>query len=486
MNEKITAEEKEVTENSDPSMSAGEVVLDKVYLHKFPSYGNKIFYALGFLALVSLLTLVIAGGIMVFNGPTWWLTSHIGSFVRSIHDWAAQAFIAVLLLHITVVFLTSGFKPPKRIVWVLGATIFCLALIQTEFGYGLRGDFQSQWRAISGADFWNGAYLGHWFNPENFTQVLSVHTLIIPGLIFGLFFFHYLIEKAYGISKPYRKDIKYKMVAADHKKMFMRGGALFAGIVTLAFIFPSPFVAPYDIARIAKTDPMLISRTIVGEFERTSDTATYFNSINPYTYDTREAYVETPYRKYVASMGGFDVLADFSSKSAEVQKSFIDEAKQYFENPLSVGTTQVKLNPVITAVSALTSMATSGLYEAVIDQEDLNSNPTRSLRFLSDTGVMDIEALRVNMATEQWGMAREETPPELTHVPPGAWWFAPIGMLNSTVLANDPNGDRDAAIILGIVMLIFITFPYIPYLNRLPEKLNLAPFIWKDRSKKEE
>ena len=287
-------------------------------------------------------------------------------------------------------------------------------------------------------------------------------------------------------SKPYRKDIKYKMVAADHKKMFMRGGALFAGIVTLAFIFPSPFVAPYDIARIAKTDPMLISRTIVGEFGRTSDTATYFNSINPYTYDTREAYVDTPYRKYVASMGGFDVLADFSSKSAEVQKSFIDEAKQYFENPLSVGVTQVKLNPVITAVSALTSMATSALYEAVINQEDLNSNPTRSLRFLSDTGVMDIEALRVNMATEQWGMAREETPPELTHVPPGAWWFAPIGMLNSTVLANDPNGDRDAAIILGIVMLIFITFPYIPYLNRLSEKLNLAPFIWKDHSKKEE
>ena len=35
------------------------------------------------------------------------------------------------------------------------------------------------------------------------------------------------------------------------------------------------------------------------------------------------------------------------------------------------------------------------------------------------------------MATAQWGMAREETG-SLLKLPPGPWWFAPIGLINSS------------------------------------------------------
>lgn len=472
-------------EESSPEASALEVVLDKVYMHKLPSFGNRIFYGLGFLALTALMTLVATGLAMVAFGPTWWLTDHLGSYLRSVHDWSAQAFIAVLMLHITVVFLTSGFKKPKRIVWALGATIFCLALVQTEFGYGLRGDFQSQWRAISGADFWNGAYTGYFFNPENFNQIFGSHILIVPAIIFGLFFFHYLLEKSYGISKAYRKDLEYPVVAADHKIMFARGGILFTAILALAFIFPSPFVAPYDVTRVAKTDSMLVGQTLLKEFDRTSGTATYLDSINPYTFDTREAYVTVPYNQYIATVGGVDYLSLVSAQSSEIQKATINEASKYFENSTSVAHENVIINPLISATNVLIAMSQSGMYQAIIDQEDYNSNPTRSLRFLADTGVMDAEALRVHMATEEWGMAKEETSPELRNVPPGSWWFAPIGLLNRTVLNGDENGDRDAAIILGIFMLIFIAFPYIPFLNRLPELFHLAPFIWGKGNKKE-
>ncbi len=464
-------------ENSVP-LSALDVLKDKIYIHRLPSYANKIFYGLGFMALTSFMALVISGIVMVFVGPTWWLTSHVGVYFRSVHDWAVQAFIAVLLLHMTVVFLTSGFKPPKRIVWVLGASIFCLALITTEFGYGLRGDFQSQWRAVSGADFWNGAYVGHWFNPESFTQVFGVHVLIMPALIFGLFLCHYLLVKAYGIAKPYRDDIKYKMVAADHKIMFIRGGALFAAILLLAFIFPSPFITPFKIANVAKSDPNLAALTLVQELDNTSGTATYLDSIDPYTYSTRDAYVSTPYRAYISSTGGTDLLSVFSELPPDIQQSNIDDAKKYYGDNNSITPDELATNQLIPIIGQLVAMQKSGLYQGVIDQEDSSSNPTRSLRFLSDTGVLDAEANKVHMATAEWGMAKEETGEGLTRVPPGSWWFAPIGMLNSTVLANDNNGDRDAAISLGLFMFIFILFPYIPYLNRIPEKLRLAPFIW--------
>ncbi|MFA5997461.1 MAG: cytochrome b N-terminal domain-containing protein [Candidatus Paceibacterota bacterium] len=462
--------------------NALKVILDVVFIHELPSYGNKIYYGMGFLALLSLVMALISGIVLAFNGMTWWLQEPIGSYVRSVHTWSVQSLVAVLLLHITVVLLTSGFKASKKIVWMFGSTIFCLALIQTEFGYGLRGDFESQWRAISGADFWNGAYLGHWLNPNNFNQVFALHILIIPALMVVLFFFHFLLEKSYGISKPYRSDVEYEMVPANHKIMFARGGVLIAIILVLSAVFPSPFDAPYSAARVAQEDSNLLGQTILQEFDHTSDTATYLVSINPYTFDTREAYVDIPYKQYIAATGGVDMLNIYFSLPPDTQQTVLDEAKSYFNDNSTVSAVSVSSNPIILTVNALVEMARSGLYDAAINQEDQNSNPTRLLRFLSDTGVMDIEAARIHMSTEEWGMAREMSVPGLHAL--GSWWFAPIGALNSTVLHEDENGDRDAAAILGVFMILFILFPFIPVLNRIPEKLNLARFIWrKEKSK---
>ena len=64
-------------------------------------------------------------------------------------------------------------------------------------------------------------------------------------------------------------------------------------------------------------------------------------------------------------------------------------------------------------------------------------------------------------------------------LPPGAWWLAPLGILNHTILANNVNGDRDAAEILGLLALLLVLFPYIPFLNRIPEKLPFARWIWR-------
>jgi hypothetical protein len=428
-------------------MNAFTTLRDKIYIQKLPSYGNKIFYSLGFMALTSLMMIVAAGIVMAFMGPTWWLTNPLGVFTRSVHLWSVQAFIAILVLHMLVAFVTSGFKAPRRMVWVFGAVIFCLTLITTEFGYGLRGDFDSQYRAVSGADFWNGAYLGRWLNPLNYMQVFALHVVIIPLAIFLLFLAHYLLVHTYGISKPYRADIKYKMVAADHKILFIRGGALAAAILALAFFFHSPYVAPVTIAEVAAEDPALVQSTLQQEYDHTSDTATYLDSIDPYTFDTRQVYVVAPYEQYAAT-------ANISAFSASTSDS-------------------------AAMIAALMPIAKSGLYESLLNQENPSIDGTYSLRFLNDMGVLDAKAASLNMDTAQWGMIKDETGSMLA-LPPGSWWFVPLALSNSAFdLLDNPDGDRDAAEILGALMLIFILFPYIPYLNRLPEALHLAPFIWK-------
>ena len=126
-------------------------------------------------------------------------------------------------------------------------------------------------------------------------------------------------------------------------------------------------------------------------------------------------------------------------------------------------------------------MAKNGLYESLLDQENPSINYTYSLRFLKETGVLHAQASALNMDTAQWGMVKDETG-SVWKLPPGSWWLAPLGLVNTAFnLLNNSYGDRDAALILGFILLVFILFPYIPYLNRLPELFPIAPLIQGER-----
>ncbi|HUY62668.1 MAG TPA: cytochrome b N-terminal domain-containing protein [Candidatus Paceibacterota bacterium] len=459
---------------------------DKIYIHKLPSYGNKIFYGLGFLALTSLALLAVTGVTLAFMGQNWWLTNPWGVYTRSIHLWSVQALIAILILHMLVGFTTSGFKAPRRMTWVFGALILCLALIQTEFGYGLRGDFSSQFRAVSGADFWNGAFLGYWVNPLSHLQEFALHVAIIPLAILLLFIMHFILVRTYGIAKPYRNDIKYKMVAADHRIMYIRGGVLVAAVLVLAFFFHSPYVPAIRIADAARQNPNGVAQNFLDEFNRTSDTATYLDSIDPYAFDTRQVFVVTPYETLIGASGASDAWHAFENAPPAAQTQYLAQADEYYSNGgttlgMATGTAaSVSMNPVISIISTLMPAAANGTYEKLLDGAD-PSPETYSLRFLNDMDVFEQKAETLNMDTAEWGMAKDETG-SVWALPPGSWWLTPLGMVNSAFdLLDNPNGDRDGAEILGLLMLIFIMFPYIPYLNRLPELFRLAPVIWKTK-----
>ncbi|HQU07975.1 MAG: hypothetical protein B7X04_00680 [Parcubacteria group bacterium 21-54-25] len=482
--------ESETPKPFGPRANAFKTLLGKIYFHRLPSYGNKIFYGLGFLALTCLVLLAATGITMAFMGQSWWLANPLGIFVRSIHLWTVQAFIAILILHILVGLTTSGFRKPRRMVWVFGAIIFGLVLIQTEFGYGLRGDFSSQFRAVSGADFWNGSHLGYWLNPLNYNQTFALHVAIIPLLILLLFIAHYILEHSYGIARPYRPDIKYKMVPADHAVMYRRGVALVAAILVLAFFFPSPYVRAIRIADVTQQNPSMVAANLFQEFNRTSETATYLDSIDPYTFDTRYVYVVIPYQKLASSVGGENAWQAFERAPTNTQHQYTQQAQQYFAQPSAKSValpniTNGVANPVITMINTLIPAAKNGLYAAILNQEQPSINDTYTLRFLNDMNLFERKAETLNMDTAQWGMTKDETG-SIWKLPPGSWWLLPLGIVNSSFnLLSNPYGDRDAAWGLGALMLLFITFPYIPFLNRLPEKLNLAPFIWKTKEKKE-
>lgn len=448
--------------------------LSETMIAEVPAYANKIFYSLGFLSMICFTLLLGTGLVMAAYGPDWWLLGSVGKYFRSVHLWATQAFILFILLHLMVVFFTSGFKKPRRLTWVIGALMFLFVLAEAEFGYVLRGDFSSQWRALQGADFYNGTGAGAWINNLNYQQIYGIHLVAIPGLIIILLFFHYLLVKVLGIAKPYLSNVHAPTVRANHNILFARGGVLVGLILILAVVFPSPFLKPDTIKSIASTDPKIAGRTLIKEFDRSSDTATYMDNINPYTFDTRVVFIEQPYSQLVALTHSNNLLQKYYSQSGSLQGKQLKQASDYFDNNYPGKADKGNLlEPVF---ASLVSMAGSGLYESSL--KDASSNNTKTaynLRFLADTGVLDDRATALSITTEQYGMLREEK----GNFPPGAWWLAPIGVLNHTVLAHDDNGDRDGAIILGSFFLLLIAFPFIPGLNRLPDWLKVYKLIWK-------
>ncbi len=453
-------------------------IVGDLMIRKVPAYGNSFFYSLGFLSMTSLLMLVGTGIIMVVVGPNWWLTSRSGLFVRGVHLWSTQAFVIFMLLHLLVVFLTSGFKAPRRFTWVLGSLMFFFALMEAEFGYGLRNDFSSQWRVLQASDLYNGSGLGVLVNNLNYAQIYGIHIVVIPLLILALLFGHYLLVRVRGIAKPYRVDVPYRVVPADHRKLFMRGGALIAVILFLAAVFKAPLILPDSIRSVSKDAPGLIAKTVLDEWGESSDTANYSDNINPYAFDTKSVYVAVPYGQYLAVHGGPDMFAAFNALDDASQKRDLDSAAAYFGQDFSVDAAADDSNPAIAVTGGLVKMAQSGLYEAALQGEETSvADRTYATRFLADTGVLEDKAKEKQMTTAQYGMVRDEE-----KFIPGAWWLTPLGLLDNTLLVNDDNQDRDGAEILGVLLLLFVAFPFIPVLNRLPEKLRLAKFFWRDKS----
>jgi ubiquinol-cytochrome c reductase cytochrome b subunit len=454
--------------------------LQNLMIRDVPSYANRFVYSLGFLSAISFFLLVITGIVMAAAGPHWWITSPVGQYLRSFHLWATQAFVVFILLHLTIVLLTSGYRGARKFTWVLGVFMFLFALAEAEFGYVLRGDFSSQYRSLQGADLYNGSGIGWVLNNLNTGQVMGIHIAILPIALIVLILAHYFLVRVLGISKPSPAADAYPVVKANHTLLFWRGSAVIILVALLATVFPSPYLAPLTISKISQDDPALISQTLVKEFDGSSDTATYLDNINPYTFDSRTVFIETPYNELKATQTTPDQMKLFLAEPADLQKTQLEAATAFYTSD-PVNKVLPKANPAIGVVDSLTTMAASGLYEAALrDNNGTGYQTTYVVRFLADTGVPDDTATSLKMTTDQYGMVREEA----GSIPPGAWWLAPIGVLNHTVLAKDENGDRDAALIIGTFLIVLLAFPFIPFVNRLPEMLRIHKLFWlKPRSK---
>jgi ubiquinol-cytochrome c reductase cytochrome b subunit len=122
-------------------------------------------------------------------------TVKAGLLVRQTHHWAANVFLAAVILHLFRVFFTGAFRKPRDLTWLIGVTMLVLALLEAYVGYTLVDDLMSGMGLAIGysvglaVPFVGGSIMSWLFHgPFPGQEVLwprlyVVHTLLFPVLI---------------------------------------------------------------------------------------------------------------------------------------------------------------------------------------------------------------------------------------------------------------------------------------------------------------
>ncbi|MGL4174588.1 MAG: cytochrome bc1 complex cytochrome b subunit [Dermatophilaceae bacterium] len=124
-----------------------------------------------------------------------------GLIIRQIHHWAALMFVVALVVHMFRVFFTGAFRKPREVNWVIGSVLALLAVVEGFAGYSLPDDLLSGTgiRAMQGfvqsapviGSYLVYAIFGGPFPGESIIpRLYSVHILLIPALLVGLFIAH--------------------------------------------------------------------------------------------------------------------------------------------------------------------------------------------------------------------------------------------------------------------------------------------------------
>lgn len=449
-------------------------VSEDYLINKGPSYGNNFFFTIGIYLLELFVVLAATGIIMVVFGPFWWDMSTIGTFIRSIHMWAAEAFVTLILVHLFVNFSTSVFKN-RKLMWIIGSAMLGLALFEFAFGVGLGGSIVAQANEQAGSDLWNGMGLGYWINPLNSGAVFGWHVAAIPLILIVLMFLHYSIMRHRGLSTPYRKDIPYSITPIDHKMIYKRMVYVLAIVLIFAVLFQAPYEPPLTISQAAAHYPDAVASTFLNESNMSSATATYFDTIDPFTFNTRTVYVTEPYSVYLNLTHGTNYETSFLAESAQQQNTSMADAYTYFADNGSISSGMNSTNPMIALASSLTYMAQTGAYQPILQDEVASSfNTTYVIRFLFDTGILWDEASNYNLSIPQFGMLTVGgTPPYMLQ-----YWLLPYNTLQIVTSGIPWWNDIENGTLFGIVFMILMFLPFIPGLRAIPDKLGLYKIFW--------
>jgi ubiquinol-cytochrome c reductase cytochrome b subunit len=204
-----------------------------------------------------------------------------GWFLRAVHGWGSNFMVAMLLIHMSQVFLFGAFKYPRELTWMIGVGLLLLTLGMAFTGQIMRFDADAYWGLGIGASISARVpFVGQWLvglllgGPiiagQTLSRFFTFHVFVVPGLLIGAVLVHVLLVIKVGINEwpmPGRLVTKKTYLARYQRQVHEDGvpfvpvafqrDFVFGALVILAVIVCAAVFGPFGPS--GPPDPRLIN-----------------------------------------------------------------------------------------------------------------------------------------------------------------------------------------------------------------------------------
>jgi ubiquinol-cytochrome c reductase cytochrome b subunit len=136
----------------------------------------------------------------------------LGWFLRALHGWGSDFMIAIVLIHMTQVFMFGAYKFPRELTWIVGVFLLLMTLGMAFTGQVLRFDQDAYWGLGIGASImgrvpWIGSQLVHLMlggpiiGATTVSRFFTLHVFVIPGVLIALVGVHVWMVLHLGINE---------------------------------------------------------------------------------------------------------------------------------------------------------------------------------------------------------------------------------------------------------------------------------------------
>ena len=259
--------------------------------HPIPASSASWWYVFGSAAVVLLGLQVITGILLALvyvpSASDAWnslqFLNHnvtLGWFLRALHGWGSNFMIAIVLIHMTQVFLFGAYKFPRELTWIVGVLLLLLTLGMAFSGQVLRFDQDAYWGLGIGASIMGrvpfiGSLLVHALlgGPiiagATLSRFFTLHVFVIPGILLASVGLHVWMVLRLGINEwpmPGRL-VRKATYEREYQEVVRKDGmpfvpdavwkdATFAAAILLAVIACAFFFGPFGPA--GQPDPSVI------------------------------------------------------------------------------------------------------------------------------------------------------------------------------------------------------------------------------------
>jgi len=190
----------------------------------------------------------------------------LGWFLRALHGWGSNFMVALVLVHMTQVFLFGAFKYPRELTWMVGVLLLLLTLGMAFTGQVMRFDQDAYWglgigAAIAGRipfigpEVVHGLLGGPIIAGATLSRFFTLHVFVIPGCLLALVGLHLWLVLRLGVNEwpmpgrlVNRDTYRREYAAAVHadgvrfvpdaaKRDLVFGGLVITALVACAAVF---------------------------------------------------------------------------------------------------------------------------------------------------------------------------------------------------------------------------------------------------------